>query len=84
MTAGLLCFVEVVPLISWVHGISLVFSSVGFRRDVRTKIAFTKGIRSNLWISSWHVACRQRPLKKKNNVLLDIIKYPQFEHGILE
>ena len=45
MTAGSLCFVEVV-LISRVHGISWVLSSIGFRRDVRTKIVFTNSIDS--------------------------------------
>ena len=47
MTAGSLCFVEVV-LISRVHWISWVFSSIGlgFRRDVRTKFVFTNSIDS--------------------------------------
>ena len=52
-----------VVLISRVHAISWVFSSIGFRIDVRTIFAFTNSMRFNLWTSGWHVVCRQRPSK---------------------
>ena len=75
MTAGSLWFVEVV-LISRVHAISWVFSSIGFRIDVRTIFAFTNSMRFNLWTSGWHVVCRQRPSKNIQETVLASTIWP--------